>query len=77
MIQSRSFVYRIFNFEVYSLVIKIAILVNKAVLLDILLPAPGLIKPIVEVPTAEALPTRMSMIIKNTFFLFKVFYFFL
>ena len=43
IIQSRSLVYRIFNFEMYSLVIKIATLVNKAVLLEILIPAPGLI----------------------------------
>ena len=39
----------------YSLVIKIALLVNKAVLDDINISAPRLIKPIVEVPTVEAL----------------------
>ena len=56
----------------YSLVIKIAILVIKTVLLGITKPAPGLFKPRVEVPTAEALRTRMiSVITDNTFFLFK------
>ena len=46
--------------------IKIAILVNEAVLLEIVIPAPGLINPIVEEPTAEALPTSISVIINNT-----------
>ena len=55
----------------YSLVIKIAILVNKAVLLEIILPAPGLIRPIVEELTVEADPIKISVIISNTFFLYK------
>ena len=45
LIQSRNLAYSIFNFEKYSIVIKLAILVNKAVLLEIKIPAPGLIKP--------------------------------
>ena len=71
LIQSRSFVYRIFNFEIYSFVIKIAILVNRAVLDEIILPAPGLLKPNVDEPTAEALPSINSVIINKNFFLFK------
>ena len=59
----------------YSLVIKIAILVNRAVLLEIIIPAPGLIKPIVDEPTAAADPTSISVIINNSFFLCKFFYF--
>ena len=77
IIQSRNLVYRIFNFDMYSFVIKIAILVNRAVLDEITMPAPGLINPIVEVPTAEALRTSISEIIKSIFFLFKDLYFFL
>ena len=61
----------------YSFVIKIAIDVNKAVLDEIILPAPGLIKPIADELTVEAPPTRISVIINNTFFLFKLLYFFL
>ena len=61
----------------YSLVIKIAILVNKAVLDEIIIPAPGLTNPIVEEPTAIPVPTSISVIINNTFFLFKFLYFFL
>ena len=48
LIQSRNFVYLVFNCQMHSLVIKIAILVNRAVLDEIIIPAPGLIKPIVE-----------------------------
>ena len=47
LFQPRSFVYRLFNFEIYSLVINIAKLSNKGVLVQIMIPAPGLIKPIV------------------------------
>ena len=68
IIQSRGFVYRIFNFEIYSLVIIVAILVSKAVLLDIIIPAAGLIKPIVELPIAEPIPTSFSVIIIILFF---------
>ena len=49
--------------------IKIAILVNKAVLDEIIQPAPGLINPIVEEPIAAALPTSISVIISNIFFI--------
>ena len=52
----------------YSLVFIIAILVNRAVLLEIFIPAPGLIKPIVVEPTAQANPTSNSVIINKTFF---------
>ena len=76
-IQSRSFVYRISNFEMYSLVIKIAKLFNKAVLLEILKPAPALIKTIVDEPTAEADPTSISVIINSIVVLFNDLYFFL
>ena len=41
LIQSPKLVYHFSNFEMYSLVIKIAILVNSAVLLPILIPALG------------------------------------
>ena len=53
----------------YSLVIKIAKLVNKAVLLEIILPAPGLINPNVEVLIADPDPIKISVIINNIFFL--------
>ena len=76
LIQSPNLVYRNFNFDMYSFVIKIAILVNRAVLDEIVIPAPGLINPIVDEPTAEALPTSNSVIINVTFF-FKFLYFFL
>ena len=61
----------------YSLVINMAMDVNRAVLLEITIPAPGLIKAIDELPTALALPMSFSVIINNTFFLFKFLYFFL
>ena len=77
LIQSLSLVYLIFNLKKYSLVINIAILVNRAVLLEIIIPAPGLIKPIVEELIIEAEPFKISVIINNTFFLFKFLYFFL
>ena len=41
IIQSLNLVYRIFDFDMYSLVIKIAILVISAVLLEITIPALG------------------------------------
>ena len=49
-----------------------AIIVDKAVLLEIKIPAPGLIKPNVGVLVVEADPTRFSVIINNTFFSFRV-----
>ena len=52
-------------------------LVNKAVLDEIIIPVPGLINTIVEEPRAEADPTSISGIINNTFFLLKLLYFFL
>ena len=54
-----------------------AILVKKAVLDDAMIPTPGFIKPIVEVPIAEPPPTRISVTIKRIFFLFELLYFFL
>ena len=77
IIQSPNLVYRIFNLLIYSLVINLAILVSKAVLLERIIPARGLIKLIVELPTVETLPTRISVIINNTFFLFRALYSFL
>ena len=77
LIQSLSFVYRIFNFEMYSLVINTAIQVNRAVLLEILIPAPGLIKPTVELLTVEADPINLSVIFNKTFFFFRFLFFFL
>ena len=59
----------------YSLVIKIAILVNRAVLDEITIPAPVLIKPNVELPIADPGPIKISVIINKTFFLFKLLYF--
>ena len=61
----------------YSFVINIAIDVNKAVLDEILIPTPGLIKPNVELPIADPDPIKISVKINNTFFLFHDFYFLL
>ena len=47
---------------------KIAILVNKAVLLEIIMPAPGLIKLIFEELITEADRTNILVIINNSFF---------
>ena len=52
----------------YSLVIQLAILVNRAVLLELIIPAPGLIKPIVEELTVEADPINISVIVIKIFF---------
>ena len=54
-------------------VIEIAILVKKAVLLEIIMPAPGLIKPIVELLIADPDPIKISVIINNTFFYLNLF----
>ena len=59
LIQSRNLIYRIFNFEMYSFVIKIAKLLNRAVLDEINMPTPGLIKPIVELPIVDADPIEI------------------
>ena len=69
LIQSRNFVYRIFNFDMYSFVIVIAIDVNRAVLLEKIIPAPGLFKLIAEVPIADPDPTSISVINKFSFYL--------
>ena len=74
--QSRSFVYRIFYFEMYSLVTKIAILVNRAVLIELIVRAPCLIKTIVELLIVEADPTGISVIINKFFCLIIDLYFF-
>ena len=44
---------------------------------EISIPAPGLIKAIDELPTADPAPTNISVIINNVFFLFSDIYFFL
>ena len=77
LIQSPNFVKRQFNFDMYSLVIKIAILVKKAVEEVNTMPMPRLINDIVEVLTADPDPIKLSVIINNTFFSFKFFYLFL
>ena len=50
--------------------------VNKAVEEVNTLPMLGFINEIVEVPIADPDPTNLSVIINNTFFLFKLLYFF-
>ena len=60
----------------YSLVIKIEILVNRAVLDEILIPATGLINLIIELPIADPDPIKVSLIINNSFFLINFLYFF-
>ena len=57
--------------------IKIAILVNRALLDEIIIPAPGLINPIVELAIADPDPMKFSVRIKKIFFLFRLIYFFL
>ena len=74
LIQSCNLVYRIFNFDKYSFVINIAILVNKAVELVKTIPILGFTNDIVEVPIADPDPTNISVIINNSFFLSKDFY---
>ena len=76
LIESHDFEYLIINSLIESLVIKIAIIVNKAVLLEIIIPAPGLIQSIVELPIADPDPIKISVIFNNFFFLFKLVYFF-
>ena len=48
--------------------IKIALLVNKAVVDDIIIPTDGLIKDKVELVLVEPPPVKISVIINNTFF---------
>ena len=61
----------------YSFVIKTAIEVNRAELDDITTVMLGLIPDKVKVVNVEADPIKISVIIKNTFFLSKDLYFFL
>ena len=77
LIQFLSLVYLIFTFEIYSIVINIAILVNRAVLLEMIIAAPGLINPIVEELIVEADPINISVRNNSIFFLFELLYFFL
>ena len=56
----------------YSLAIKIAILVEKAVLDEIITPARGLFKPILELPIADPDLIKNSVII-NYIFLYSNF----
>ena len=68
LIQSRSLVDRISNFEINPFVIKTAILVNKAALDDITKPALGFtIASVLEV-IVEPPPIKISVIINNIFF---------
>ena len=60
----------------YSIVIKIAIPVNEAVEEINTIPMLGLTNDIVEVLTANHDPIKISVIINNTFFLFKILYLF-
>ena len=66
--QSHNFVYLIFNFDIYSLVIKLAILVNKAVELVKTTPILGFNNEIVEVPIADPDPTNILVTINKIFF---------
>ena len=77
LIQSPNLVYLFLNFDRCSLVIKIAKDVNKAVQLVITIPMLGFKIDIVEVPVADSDPIKISVIKNNTFFLFKLLYFFL
>ena len=74
-IQSRNLGCRIFNTEMYSFVIKIAILVNKSVLDDMVKPAIGFNITNVLKFFVEADPINNSVITNKNFFLFKLLYF--
>ena len=76
-IQSLSLVYSIFNFEMYSFVMRIARDVIKMVELVIITPILGFSNDIVEVPIADPDPAKISVTIKRIFFLFKLLYLFL
>ena len=73
LIQSRSFVNRTFNFEMYSLVIKRATLVNKLTLDHITMPALSFNIANVLEPIVEPNPITFSVTINN-FFFFPNFY---
>ena len=66
-----------FNLLIYSLVIKIARDVNKAVKEVNTIPILGFINDIVDVEIALPDPIKTSVIINSTFFLFTLLYFFL
>ena len=73
--QSLNFVYWIFNFDLYSFVIKMAILVKKAVLLVNTIPMLGTIIENVKVVFSQPDPKNISAINNKTFF-FKLSYLF-
>ena len=59
-----------------SFVIKIGILVNEAVLDDMIIPAPGFIIDNVVELIVETDPNKYSVLKNTTFFFFKLLYFF-
>ena len=65
--QSRNIVYLISNFEIYSFVIKIAILVYKAALDKKTIPTVGLVIHKVELVFVEPPPIKFSVTFNNTF----------
>ena len=71
---SRNIVYLIFISDKDSFVIKIAIDVNRIVLVDIRTPMLGLVNDKVEVVIVKADPNEIAVIINKTFFLFKLLY---
>ena len=76
LLQPLNLVYRIHNFETFSLVIKVAI-DGKTVELDAMgVPMTGLIFDSVEGDIVKADLIKVSAIIKPNFFLFKDLYFF-
>ena len=77
IIQSLNLVYLIFSLLICSLLIKTAIQGNKIVLLEILIHAPGIFKPIVYEPAVEADPTSISVMVDSVFTLINLFYIFL
>ena len=75
--QSRNLVYLVIKIDMYSSVVKIATLVNRAVLQDITTPMLKLIIDNVEMVFVEEDPNKFSVRNTNTFFLFKLLSFFL
>ena len=75
LIQSLNLVYLIFNFKMYSLVIKTETKVIKAALDDITTPELGFSITNILGINVEQHPFKISVIINNTFFLFKLLYF--
>ena len=61
------------KFEIFSLVIDISILVNRAVLDEMVISAPGLIKPIVELLIADPDPIKNSVRINSILFYSNVY----